>query len=85
MCWLTGALLYSTPTSKHDLICYNLQATGQVSSLGITTHDFEPITVISPAGDQSVAVGGCFQTGFGRGSLCELSLSDLFASFARQR
>uniref|UniRef100_A0A8B9VFL0 Transmembrane protein 116 n=1 Tax=Anas zonorhyncha TaxID=75864 RepID=A0A8B9VFL0_9AVES len=30
MCWLTGALLYSTPTSKHDLICYNLQATGQV-------------------------------------------------------
>uniref|UniRef100_A0A8B9CS89 Transmembrane protein 116 n=1 Tax=Anser brachyrhynchus TaxID=132585 RepID=A0A8B9CS89_9AVES len=30
MCWLTGALLYSTPTSKHDLICYNLQAMGQV-------------------------------------------------------
>ncbi|KFP33844.1 Transmembrane protein 116, partial [Colius striatus] len=30
MCWLTGALLYSTPTSKQDLICYNLQATGQV-------------------------------------------------------
>ncbi|KFQ58370.1 Transmembrane protein 116, partial [Pelecanus crispus] len=30
MCWLTGALLYSTPISKQDLICYNLQATGQV-------------------------------------------------------
>ncbi|KFW96265.1 Transmembrane protein 116, partial [Phalacrocorax carbo] len=30
MCWLTGALLYSTPTSKQDLICYNLQTTGQV-------------------------------------------------------
>ncbi|KFP09212.1 Transmembrane protein 116, partial [Egretta garzetta] len=30
MCWLAGALLYSTPTSKQDLICYNLQATGQV-------------------------------------------------------
>ncbi|KAK0686531.1 TM116 protein, partial [Pygoscelis papua] len=30
MCWLTGALLYSTPTSKQDLICYNLQATGQI-------------------------------------------------------
>ncbi|NXP44103.1 TM116 protein, partial [Heliornis fulica] len=30
MCWLTGTLLYSTPTSKQDLICYNLQATGQV-------------------------------------------------------
>ncbi|KFO95808.1 Transmembrane protein 116, partial [Calypte anna] len=30
MCWLTGALLYSTPTSKQDLICYNLQVTGQV-------------------------------------------------------
>uniref|UniRef100_A0A8D0F5M7 Transmembrane protein 116 n=1 Tax=Strix occidentalis caurina TaxID=311401 RepID=A0A8D0F5M7_STROC len=30
MCWLAGALLYSTPTSKQDLICYNLQATGQI-------------------------------------------------------
>ncbi|XP_068767302.1 transmembrane protein 116 isoform X2 [Struthio camelus] len=30
MCWLAGALLYSTATSKEDLICYNLQATGQV-------------------------------------------------------
>ncbi|KAM6318148.1 transmembrane protein 116 [Podargus strigoides] len=30
MCWLTGTLLYSTPASKQDLICYNLQATGQV-------------------------------------------------------
>ncbi|XP_042721909.1 transmembrane protein 116 isoform X2 [Lagopus leucura] len=30
MCWIAGALLYSTPTSKHDLICYNLQAMGQV-------------------------------------------------------
>ncbi|XP_025916144.1 transmembrane protein 116 isoform X3 [Apteryx rowi] len=30
MCWLAGALLYSTPTSKEDLICYNLQATGQI-------------------------------------------------------
>nr|XP_009491623.1 PREDICTED: transmembrane protein 116 [Pelecanus crispus] len=30
MCWLTGALLYSTPISKQDLICYNLQATGQI-------------------------------------------------------
>ncbi|KFP83615.1 Transmembrane protein 116, partial [Acanthisitta chloris] len=30
MCWLAGALLYSSPTSKQDLICYNLQATGQV-------------------------------------------------------
>ncbi|KFQ56104.1 Transmembrane protein 116, partial [Nestor notabilis] len=30
MCWLAGALLYSTPTSKQDLVCYNLQATGQV-------------------------------------------------------
>ena len=36
MCWLAGALLYSTPTSKQDLVCYNLQATGQVSSLGVT-------------------------------------------------
>ncbi|KFO59451.1 Transmembrane protein 116, partial [Corvus brachyrhynchos] len=30
MCWLAGALLYSSPTSQQDLICYNLQATGQV-------------------------------------------------------
>ncbi|NXF92972.1 TM116 protein, partial [Eubucco bourcierii] len=30
VCWLAGALLYSTPTSKLDLICYNLQATGQI-------------------------------------------------------
>ncbi|KFP40479.1 Transmembrane protein 116, partial [Chlamydotis macqueenii] len=30
LCWLAGALLYSTPTAKQDLICYNLQATGQV-------------------------------------------------------
>uniref|UniRef100_A0A8V1AC22 Transmembrane protein 116 n=1 Tax=Gallus gallus TaxID=9031 RepID=A0A8V1AC22_CHICK len=30
MCWIAGALLYSTPTSKQDLICYNLQALGQV-------------------------------------------------------
>ncbi|NXX94691.1 TM116 protein, partial [Centropus bengalensis] len=30
MCWLTGALLYSTPSSRQDLICYNLQATGQI-------------------------------------------------------
>uniref|UniRef100_A0A672U7F0 Transmembrane protein 116 n=1 Tax=Strigops habroptila TaxID=2489341 RepID=A0A672U7F0_STRHB len=30
MCWLAGALLYSTSTSKQDLICYNLQATGQI-------------------------------------------------------
>ncbi|NXX44216.1 TM116 protein, partial [Tricholaema leucomelas] len=30
MCWLAGALLYSTPTSKQDLICYNMQATGQI-------------------------------------------------------
>ncbi|XP_021269070.1 transmembrane protein 116 isoform X1 [Numida meleagris] len=30
MCWLAGAVLYSTPTSKQDLICYNLQAMGQV-------------------------------------------------------
>ncbi|KFP82161.1 Transmembrane protein 116, partial [Apaloderma vittatum] len=30
MCWLAGAVLYSTPTSRQDLICYNLQATGQV-------------------------------------------------------
>ncbi|NXU66630.1 TM116 protein, partial [Horornis vulcanius] len=30
MCWLAGALLYSSPTSQQDLICYNLQATGQI-------------------------------------------------------
>ncbi|KGL75908.1 Transmembrane protein 116, partial [Tinamus guttatus] len=30
MCWLAGALLYSTPAPEEDLICYNLQATGQV-------------------------------------------------------
>ncbi|XP_062446124.1 transmembrane protein 116 isoform X1 [Rhea pennata] len=30
MCWLAGALLYSTPISKEDLVCYNLQATGQI-------------------------------------------------------
>ena len=38
MCWIAGALLYSTPTSKQDLICYNLQALGQVSRIGITVH-----------------------------------------------
>ncbi|NWI99239.1 TM116 protein, partial [Crypturellus undulatus] len=30
MCWLAGALLYSTPAPEEDLICYNLQATGQI-------------------------------------------------------
>ncbi|XP_038008150.1 transmembrane protein 116 isoform X1 [Motacilla alba alba] len=30
MCWLAGALLYSSPTSQQDLICYNLQAMGQI-------------------------------------------------------
>ncbi|XP_074061858.1 transmembrane protein 116 isoform X2 [Macrotis lagotis] len=30
MCWLLGALLYGTPTANEDVICYNLQATGQV-------------------------------------------------------
>ncbi|TRZ18306.1 hypothetical protein HGM15179_008731 [Zosterops borbonicus] len=30
LCWLAGALLYSSPTSQQDLICYNLQATGQI-------------------------------------------------------
>ncbi|NWX85937.1 TM116 protein, partial [Nothoprocta pentlandii] len=30
MCWLAGALLSSTPTSQQDLVCYNLQATGQI-------------------------------------------------------
>lgn len=39
MCWLAGALLYSSPTSQQDLICYNLQATGQVSGLGTTFHN----------------------------------------------
>ncbi|XP_043832183.1 transmembrane protein 116 isoform X2 [Dromiciops gliroides] len=29
MCWLLGALLYGTPTVNEDVICYNLQATGQ--------------------------------------------------------
>ncbi|NWU90407.1 TM116 protein, partial [Upupa epops] len=30
LCWLAGALLHSSPTSKQDLLCYNLQATGQI-------------------------------------------------------
>ncbi|NWV24529.1 TM116 protein, partial [Origma solitaria] len=30
ICWLAGALIYSSPTSQQDLICYNLQATGQI-------------------------------------------------------
>ncbi|XP_043832182.1 transmembrane protein 116 isoform X1 [Dromiciops gliroides] len=30
MCWLLGALLYGTPTVNEDVICYNLQATGQM-------------------------------------------------------
>ncbi|NXQ42446.1 TM116 protein, partial [Catharus fuscescens] len=30
LCWLAGALLYSSPPSQQDLICYNLQATGQI-------------------------------------------------------
>ncbi|KFW83303.1 Transmembrane protein 116, partial [Manacus vitellinus] len=34
MCWLAGALLYSSPTSQQDLICYNLQATDYASCVG---------------------------------------------------
>ncbi|KAM7145223.1 transmembrane protein 116 isoform 2-T2 [Macrochelys suwanniensis] len=30
MCWLIGALLYTTPTTNQDVVCYNLQTTGQV-------------------------------------------------------
>ncbi|XP_074153387.1 transmembrane protein 116 isoform X1 [Sminthopsis crassicaudata] len=30
MCWLLGALLYGTPMANEDVICYNLQATGQI-------------------------------------------------------
>ncbi|XP_072456523.1 transmembrane protein 116 isoform X1 [Notamacropus eugenii] len=30
MCWLLGALLYGTPTASEDVVCYNLQATGQI-------------------------------------------------------
>ncbi|NXN96086.1 TM116 protein, partial [Rhinopomastus cyanomelas] len=29
-CWLAGALLHSSPTSRQDLLCYNLQATAQI-------------------------------------------------------
>uniref|UniRef100_A0A6P5JWC6 Transmembrane protein 116 n=1 Tax=Phascolarctos cinereus TaxID=38626 RepID=A0A6P5JWC6_PHACI len=28
-CWLLGALLYGTPMAKEDVVCYNLQTTGQ--------------------------------------------------------
>uniref|UniRef100_K7F6H6 Transmembrane protein 116 n=1 Tax=Pelodiscus sinensis TaxID=13735 RepID=K7F6H6_PELSI len=30
MCWLIGALLYTTPSTNQDVVCYNLQTTGQV-------------------------------------------------------
>ncbi|XP_074868714.1 transmembrane protein 116 isoform X3 [Carettochelys insculpta] len=30
MCWLIGALLYTTPTTNQDVVCYNLQTTGQI-------------------------------------------------------
>ncbi|XP_078010440.1 transmembrane protein 116 isoform X1 [Phascolarctos cinereus] len=29
-CWLLGALLYGTPMAKEDVVCYNLQTTGQI-------------------------------------------------------
>uniref|UniRef100_A0A8C0HJS4 Transmembrane protein 116 n=1 Tax=Chelonoidis abingdonii TaxID=106734 RepID=A0A8C0HJS4_CHEAB len=30
MCWLIGVLLYTTPTTNQDVVCYNLQTTGQI-------------------------------------------------------
>ncbi|XP_028913991.1 transmembrane protein 116 [Ornithorhynchus anatinus] len=30
MCWLTGALLYGTLSANEDVVCYNLQTTGQI-------------------------------------------------------
>ncbi|XP_048677571.2 transmembrane protein 116 isoform X1 [Caretta caretta] len=30
MCWLIGALLYTTETTNQDVVCYNLQTTGQI-------------------------------------------------------
>ncbi|XP_006015229.1 transmembrane protein 116 isoform X1 [Alligator sinensis] len=30
VCWLAGALLYSMQTTNQDIICYNLQAAGQI-------------------------------------------------------
>lgn len=30
ICWLTEALLYGTPVDNKDVICYNLQAVGQI-------------------------------------------------------
>ncbi|XP_029768504.1 transmembrane protein 116 [Terrapene carolina triunguis] len=30
MCWLIGALLSTTPTTNQDVVCYNLQTTGQI-------------------------------------------------------
>ncbi|XP_062038169.1 transmembrane protein 116 isoform X6 [Lepus europaeus] len=30
ICWLTEALLYGTPVANKDVICYNLQAVGQM-------------------------------------------------------
>ncbi|XP_062038165.1 transmembrane protein 116 isoform X2 [Lepus europaeus] len=30
ICWLTEALLYGTPVANKDVICYNLQAVGQI-------------------------------------------------------
>ncbi|XP_052547075.1 transmembrane protein 116 isoform X1 [Tympanuchus pallidicinctus] len=47
MCWIAGALLYSTPTSKHDLICYNLQAMGQFSSSGLIMSWQAPLMLLS--------------------------------------
>ncbi|XP_027717684.1 transmembrane protein 116 isoform X1 [Vombatus ursinus] len=29
-CWLLGALLYGTPMANEDVVCYNLQTTGQI-------------------------------------------------------
>ncbi|XP_043354032.1 transmembrane protein 116 isoform X5 [Dermochelys coriacea] len=30
MCWLIGALLYTTVITNQDVVCYNLQTTGQI-------------------------------------------------------
>uniref|UniRef100_A0A8D0H1N4 Transmembrane protein 116 n=1 Tax=Sphenodon punctatus TaxID=8508 RepID=A0A8D0H1N4_SPHPU len=30
ICWLIGAFLYNTSTTNQDVICYNLQTTGQI-------------------------------------------------------